>query len=304
MRLSEINYYINKLNIEGHVLEYSYLSQTSSMLENIINFKALIKEIEDYTINFYEKEISILKKSEIYETSSNTLSVTVQIRSLLINNAMLIVDSLTSLKVVLERVTPERNENSFLIKLPQSNNFEEIANDMSKIQRQLHLVLSDKKIDSSMHINNWEYGSFWIDIVIGTQLALGLIASITWTAAYIKKELKKNEEANLYLERIGHENEHIKKVQETQKKYIDKIYENEILNIQENHYDDEKDPERNVKIKKTIELFANILSRGGEFQPSLIAPEKMKKNFPDLKNIANIESKIKQITEKTEGSEE
>lgn len=304
MRLSEINYKISQLNIVTHGLLNTYASSDKQKIYNINKFKLLIKEIENKNIDFYEREIAVIKKSLIYETTSDTLLIENIMGNSIKELSDYIINSLDALNIVLNKITPERNENSFLIKLPKPNDFEELIKDMSKIQKYLQLVVSDKKINSSMMINNWEYGSYWIDIIIGTSSALSLIGSITWSAAYISKELQKNKEANLYLEKIGHENEHMKKVKETQIKYIDKLYENEILNIQENYFDYELNNERNTGLKKTIELFADILNRGGEFQPSLIAPEKMRKNFPDMNNLSYLESQVKRIAETTESGQE
>lgn len=302
MRLSEIYFNIDSLSIDLDecFIGTSYSSNDRYRVENIIKFKYLLEEIKSREINFYNEEIARLEKSAIYVTTADNIIVSASDAENIETDAIFIVNSLKSLNLVLSRITPIRNENSFLIKIPEPNDFEELTKDLTKIQKQINLIVSDKKIDTTANINNWEYGSFWIDIVIGTEVALGLLASITWTAAYISKELKKNKEANLYLERIGHETEHMEKVKETQLKYIEQLYENEILNIQENHFDNEEDNDRNLKIKNTIKLFADIINRGGEFQPSLIAPEPMKKKFPNLKNLELIESQIKQITETPE----
>lgn len=190
-----------------------------------------------------------------------------------------------------------------MIKFPTSNDFEELTNDMSKIQKQLQLILNDKKINSSMTINNWENGSYWIDIAMNTEIAISVLASITYAAAYIVKEIRKDQEHQVYIKKLNLAADSLNDMREAQKKYLDGLYDIEILNIQENHYDNEVDHERTMKIKSTIKLFADIIHRGGEFQPSLIAPEKIKEKFPDIKNLANLESQVKQIAETTESGQ-
>ena len=223
MRLSEINYIINKLTIDGHHLLEEYIGGVNSMydIRNIKKFKILIQEIEEFNIDFYKAEISIIKKNLIYETTADKLRVPSEARNALIGSSSLIINSLNSLKIVLERITPEKNENSFLIKLPYTNNFEEITKDMSKIQKQLQLILSDEKIDSSMEIKNWEYGSYWIDIAINTQIALSVLGSITYAAAYIVKEIRKDQEHRAYIERLSISTQSIQDLQEAQKKHLD-----------------------------------------------------------------------------------
>ena len=299
MRISEINYKIKQLDLN----EVSITMDNNSNLKNLIKFKNLIQDIEKYELTFYYSVIETLKKSPIYSTNQNSITLSSNQRMDIYYQSKYIIDSLKSLQIVFSDIIPEPNKNEFSIKFPTPESFESLLKDMNKIEKQLSILVNDKSIQSYIQLNKWEHGSFWIDIIIGTQFAINVIGAITWAAAYISSQIKKNREHDLYLQKIETEVEMLKSIREKQELYLEKLYETEILNIQENHFDNTEDNERNKKIKNTIKLFADMIQRGGEFQPSLISPKEIKESYPDFKNIEHLPSKVNQITEKPESQE-
>ncbi|OCL97689.1 hypothetical protein AAX29_01842 [Aliarcobacter thereius] len=301
MRLTEINYKIEELDLSNSSIKLT----DSNTLSNLINFKNLIEEIEKYELNFYNTEINKLKNSFIYLTTQDIIKEYTYEKLIYVYNiSKYIVDSLNSLKLVLSNILPSPSENELSIKLPTTNNLEDLLKDMSKIEKQLSIIVNDKEVDTYITLSKWEYGSYWIDIAIGTSFAISLIGSISWSAAYISSLIKKNKEHTLYLQKIETDAQMLSAIKEKQLLYLDKLYETEVLNIQENYFDNKENNERNKKIKDTIKLFADIIQRGGEFQPSLISPKEIKDSYPDFKNIEHIPSKVLQIPEKTENQEE
>lgn len=302
MRLTEINYKIQQLSLDKVAIVYA--SGSSMMLTNLNRFKELINKIEEYELDFYNDVIEKLYKSPIYSTTQNDISFSsTQEASKVYFNSKYILDSLNSLLLVFSKILPTPNENELSIKFPTTQNLEDLLKDMSKIEKQLSIIVNDKEIDTYIQLSKWEYGSYWVDIAIGTSLAISLIGSISWSAAYISTLIKKDKEQLLYLQKIEADVQMLQAIKDKQLAYLDKLYENEVLNIQENYFNNQENNERNKKIKDTIKLFADIIQRGGEFQPSLISPKEMKESYPDFKNIEHIPSKVLQIPEKTENQE-
>ncbi|NOR57694.1 MAG: hypothetical protein GQ474_04140, partial [Sulfurimonas sp.] len=224
MRLSEINHIISNIDIEKCYLIID-VNNNELQVSNIIKFKEIVHEIEKNNIDFLFDEIIEIKETKIYLTDLDKTSMIKKNALQLQGKVVKIKNTLEALSKVLVNITPTSNENSFSIKLPKPNNFEELTKDLSNIQKYIEPVLNDKKINSTVTLNNWEYGSYWIDLIVETGPALSLLASITWTAAYINKELGKAKEQSLYLQRMECGTEHLKKTQEIQLKYMDKLYE-------------------------------------------------------------------------------
>lgn len=298
MRITEINYKIQQINLEN-----VSLTLNSNNLRNLIKFKNLIETIKEYELTFYYEIIKELERSEIYSTTQDSITIYEDSLKTIFYQGKYIIDSLMSLKMVFSNIIPTPNENELSIKLPQPTSFESLLKDMTKIEKQLSIVVNDEDIQSYIQLGKWEHGSFWVDIIIGTSIAVSIIGSITWAAAYIASQINKNKEHTLYLQKIETEVAMLKSIREKQDLYLDKIYENEVLHIQEKHFENKENNQRNKKIKDTIKLFADIIQRGGEFQPSLISPKSIKESYPDFKDIEHIPSKVPQITEKPESQE-
>ena len=302
MRLTEINYKIQQLSLDKVAIVYA--PNSSMMLTNLNRFKELINKIEEYELDFYNDVIEKLYKSPIYSTTQNDISFSsTQEASKVYFISKYILDSLNSLLLVFSKILPTPNENELSIKFPTTQNLEDLLKDMSKIEKQLSIIVNDKEVNTHITLSKWEYGSYWIDIAIGTPFAISLIGSISWAAAHIASLIRKDKEHSLYLQKIETDAQMLNAIKEKQLLYLDKLYENEVLNIQENYFNNKENNERNKKIKDTIKLFADIIQRGGEFQPSLISPKEMKESYPDFKNIEHIPSKVLQIPEKTENQE-
>ena len=54
------------------------------------------------------------------------------------------------------------------------------------------------------------------------------------------------------------------------------------------------------RVKYTIKEFAEMIEKGAEIHPALQAPESVQNLFRDFKNVSKIESKIKQLAEKSQ----
>lgn len=299
MRLSEIYNYIDVLNINDSKL--LYVDQLT--VKNINKFKELIANIEHYNLDFYKNEIDKFKNSELYGTSQNLLTFSsASKQSEIYIMAQYICNSLESLKLVLKKIVPTATETDFLIKFPKPDDFKVLLKDMSDIEKHISMIVNDESINSTMEIHNWEYGSYWINLTLGSIVVVQLMGAITWSAAYISTQINKQKEQELYLRQMNAQTEMIENIKNTHKVYLEQLIDNEIKHISKEHFKEE-DNQRDKKIKNTIKLFSEIIQRGGEFQPSLISPQEIKDSYPDFGALEYIESKVLQITQTPESKQ-
>lgn len=292
VRLSEIYTLIRELKMKTYQIEYV----NSTNLGNLQKFKELLRYLELNNFDFFKNEIQILKESEIYSTTQNNLDIFNKTAfSEVYRTGTFISDSIKSLQIILERIVPTSTETYFLIKFPKPSDFQMLLKDMGEIQKHISIIVNDDSVNSSAEIHNWEYGSYWINLTLGSMLAVKLLGDITWSSAYISTQINKQKEQELLLREMEARVEMIEELKETQSKYLNKLIDNEITHISKEHFSDEN-RERDKKIKNTIKLFSEIIQRGGEFQPSLISPQEIKDSYPDFNTIEFIESKVKQIT--------
>lgn len=68
----------------------------------------------------------------------------------------------------------------------------------------------------------------------------------------------------------------------------------EAEHIESEHFKN-KAPENIERIKNSITTFADLIGRGAEIHPALVAPENVTNLFPDPTKLISVESKIKRL---------
>jgi len=93
-------------------------------------------------------------------------------------------------------------------------------------------------------------------------------------------------------------NDSLQDILNAQKAETELMIEAEAEHINSEHFK-ENVPENIERIKNSITIFAELIGKGAEIHPALIAPEDVSNLFPDTKNLIGLESKIKRITNTT-----
>lgn len=292
MRLKEIERVLSKVDFETVQLLLDNSQSSGTYLKNINQFKGFIEAIEQ--ISIYDDEINKLRQSALYQTSQDIVETDYQTSVELYRLAKYLTDSSLSLLLVFKKVLPTSNQNSICIKLPEPSNFEDLVKTMSTLQKSISQVVVHKEIEGSVNINNWEFGSFWIDLFLGTQAAVALVSSIAWSAAVISKKFNENKILEMSIRAMDIKNESLEDILSSQKQMTHQLIENETNLVLKKHFTD-NDPEHYKRVEFTIKSFAKLIQEGAEVHPSLLAPEQVKNLFPDFTKKAVITSQIKRI---------
>ncbi len=303
MRLKEIQNILTIINFEKAriISSPSKTHEKRIVLDNIVPFKMFLKLIKP--IGIYDLEIVELENSLIYETTSNTLEMDVAYAIELFNLAEYLVNSSLSLVLVFKTLLPSSKQDSISVKLPEPSDFEALVGMMRKLQKSLSQVVVHKEIEGSVNINNWEFGSYWLELFLGSLAAVKLVSSIAWSAAVVTKKHKENKIFEKTLKTMDIKNESLKDLLDSQKKMTRQLIERETDSVVKKHFKD-NDPEHIKRVESTIKTFAELIQKGAEIQPSLMAPEDIKNLFPNYKKIESITSKIKLLEKSPEDSEE
>lgn len=289
MRLKEIQLVLSRVNSQEQGLTFDYSNNT---LGNLNKFKGLLSIIEFVPI--YEGVIARMRESELFQTTQNYLSIEREKGLHIYHTASYITDSASSLSRVLGELLPESEESSINVKLPEPNDFEDLIKTMATVQKSLSQVVVHKDIDGSVRINNWEHGSFWVELILGTTAAVSTVSSVIWAAAVISKKLSENEVLEKTVRSLEIKNESLEDILNRQKELTRLLVEAETNQVIDKHYS-EKDPEQIKRVESSIKTFAKLIKEGAEVHPTLMAPEEVKNLFPNYKKIDLIESQIKRL---------
>lgn len=260
-------------------------------LSGLNNIRIVLNDIE--SLSLFENVTSTLKSSVIY-TSANDFMNVQPTEGNQINQSLTLLKTLTQnfLDVLLKTV-PEEDLNSINIKLPEVNDFDEL----SKVSREIHLgltqVILNEQINGQTKIVSVENGSIWLNVLVGST-AVSVIASLVWSSAVIYKKIQEGKLLEQQVRGLKVKNDSLEDILKAQKAETELMITAEAQYIDSEHFK-EKEPENIERIKKSITTFADLIGRGAEVHPALVAPENISNLFPDPTKLINVESKIKKL---------
>lgn len=295
MRLKEIQKILSQIGFNDVGLKYN---PRTNVISNINSFKWFLNVIGP--ISIYDDEITKLHESEIYQTAQDELSVNDEVARKLYRISNYLVNSGSSLVLVFNKLLPDSNAESINIKLPTPSDFEAIIKAMSTIQKSLSQVVVHKDIDGSVRINNWEHGSFWVELILGTQAAVAVVSSIAWAAAVVCKKYNENKILEKTIRAMDIKNESLEDILKSQKEMTQILIKAETDQVIDRHYTD-RDPEHIKRVESSIKTFAKLIQDGAEVHPALQAPEEVQNLFPNYNKLESITSQIKRLEQIPEG---
>ena len=267
-------------------------SQSLLKFTNLNQIRIVINEIE--TMELFSNLTAVLKNSVIFTTSENTMSVQTAEGHSIQSQLALLKSLIENFLEVLKKTVPEENLNSINIKLPPINDFEEL----SKVSRDIHLsltqILYNDEINGETKIVSVENGSIWLNVFVGGATAVGVIASLVWSAAVIYKKMQEGKLLEEQVRGLKVKNDSIEDILKAQKAETNHMIQAEAEHINSEHFK-ENIPENIEKIKNSITNFAELIGKGAEIHPALVAPENVSNLFPNPSKMIGIESRIKRL---------
>ena len=165
MRLSQLNKYIAEFDTTSSQLISRYESGNTFII-NIQKFKLFLEYIE--ILDFYKNEVLALYSSSLYKTTNDELSLPRENGEKIIKLANYLFNSFNALSITLPNLIPASNEHSIDIKLPIPSNLNSLNKTLAMLEKSISQVVTNKTIKGIVNVNHWEYGSYWIEIILGT----------------------------------------------------------------------------------------------------------------------------------------
>lgn len=280
-------------NIETRLNWNSVLISNNTLYE-ISNLKALRTLISDLdSMHLFEDVTKVLMDSAIFTTSNDTIRVQLNENSIIISQLNLLKSLIENFLEVLKSTVPEESIDSINIKLPTINDFDEL----SKVSREIHVgltqVIFNEEVNGQTRIISVENGSIWLNVLVGTT-AVTVIASLVWSAAVIFKKIQEGKLLEEQVRGLKVKNESLEDILKAQKAETSLMIQAEAEHLNSEHFKVNA-PENIEKIKNSISIFAELIGKGAEIHPALVAPENVSNLFPDPTKLIGLESKIKRL---------
>ena len=260
-------------------------------LSGLTNIRNVINDLK--TLNLFDSIIQSLSNSAIFTTANEQMVVQLQEGRDIVSNLTLLKTLSTNFLNVLLTTVPEEDVNSINIKLPPVNDFDEL----SKVSREIHLgltqVILNDDINGQTKIVSVENGSIWLNVFVGAS-AVTVIASLVWSAAVIYKKIQEGKLLAQQVRGLKVKNDSLEDILKAQKAETDVMIQAEAEHLSNEHFK-ENTPENIERIKNSITTFAELIGKGAEIHPALVAPENVANLFPDPTKLFGVESKIKRL---------
>lgn len=284
-------------NIEKRLIWNSTaLSINNTTLYEITNLKEIRNIISTLdSMNLFESITNKLLDSAIFTTSNDSARVQSAENTIIVTQLNLLKNLIENFSEVLKSTVPEETVDSINIKLPSINDFDEL----SKVSRDIHIgltqVIFNDEIEGQTRIISVENGSIWLNVLVGTT-AVTVIASLVWSAAVIYKKIQEGKLLEEQVRGLKVKNESLEDILKAQKAETSLMIQSEAEHVNSEHFKINA-PENIEKIKNSITIFAELIGKGAEIHPALVAPESVSNLFPDPTKLIGLESKIKRLSD-------
>lgn len=249
--------------------------------------------------NLFKSQVNELKTLSFYEATTENLIVSKQEYSIIYRIISNLQESIESTIKALSSVIYEDNPDIISIKIPDPKSFKDIVETSQSLDKVFNQTLFHKDINGNYKIVNFDSGSYWIDILIsGGAPILHFIAALAWGGAVVYKKVQEGRLLKEQVTALKLSNGATKEINEKNKIAENAIAQNEAEFIYNNFYKGE-DPEQIERIKLALNELAKLYSRGTEIYPSIEASKDIKSEFPDVKAIEKLKSKIKALPPKS-----
>lgn len=260
----------------------------------LINLKYLLNKLKNLEI--YTKEILFIKSSKLYSTTQDSVYADKSFTNLS-EASSYIYNSSRALCKVLDSIIGTLNNNVISIKLPDTNDLKTISTYLNDIQLAISQVIINDDIGGELSVENWEDGSYWINLQLKSFAAVTIIASLAWSSAVVYKKIQEGRMFEEHVRSLNIKNDSLEDIRNAQGEALKLLILGEAKAIQDKNFENQNDQETLERLKLCIKTFSELIEKGAEIHPALSAPEEVSNLFPDLSKLEQIASKTKLITD-------
>jgi hypothetical protein len=294
MRLKEIKEIIDAV-IPRLIIDAQTVTINGSPYMSFKKIQAFRMALNDLAKTaLFKQTIDEIISDPVIQTTTNEIIANVNEGKLLVTKITNLESTARNISEALAPIVKEVKENTIYIKLADTRDFQDLANTAESFNKILSQTILDEEVGGQVNIQTVENGSIWLEVYLGSIKAVSVIGSIALSAAIAFREYKKG----LYISESTRTrkltNDKLEALQNAHKLLLDDLIDSEAAYIDSKHFE-KSDPERIERIKLSIKMLSEEMDKGAEIQPSKKIPQEIAIEFPDMKNLPMLTSKIKEI---------
>lgn len=184
-------------------------------------------------------------------------------------------------------------ENSIELKVP-TESITDVQQYLKDYRNALEPLIIDDEIKGEMELIDCRSGSVWLEFLTKSSEAVTLIGAVVYAAYYIINKKKRVQFSEEQIKLFQITNELQQTYAEALKLELNKLIEIEAQALCKKHLK-KTDNEKIAQVRTSIKLLAGLFEKGGQVIAGPGATQQQKESFPDLKNLQNLVSMVKQI---------
>jgi hypothetical protein len=266
------------------------------ILQHSENLKVALNLLDD--TNLFKDHITVLKSQSFYSNSSDSPIIPDPEWRLIKTNFGMLDDVVLAMIQAIEIAMPQASADVVSIKIPNPENFNDLVKIADSLNKVFGQTILNEDIGGNFKILNFDTGSFWIDVLFtGGAQVLHVVAAISWGGAVVYKKLQEGRLLSQQVRALKISSDAEEEISKKNKEALNTLSQHEAEFIYNSFYKG-KDPEQISRIKLALNELAELYSQGAEIYPSLSAPQEFIEEFPDMKVIEKVKSKIKKLPPK------
>lgn len=298
MRLREM-----KKSLESNIENLNIVVETANLssgtvyhIKNCFNIIDTLFELEQF--DFLRPYIQNIKSNTaIYNSRLSITTVDNSKYTEFVNQINLIKSASSAVINAINQVIPEQNELSISVKLPEINNLNELISFTEELNICLSQVILNPIINGSIRFQNFESGSNWFEIILGSLAAVKAIKEIVISAIDIKMRIMEIEKSKQNIRAISASTDIIETVCKELDKQVKELSNKKAESFIESNAKDNKDKEYFERVSNSIKIMGELMVKGTEVHLALNAPKELKDSNLDFKTMLSDVKELKQITD-------
>lgn len=277
MRLRETRDLLKKYS---HLIQYSATKLNNGDYD-VKGLQKAINAIDSLTpLGFLDPDIERLKKFDVvYRSKSNDDRMRLSSDTQLTINRIITTarEKVEGYQKLITNSIPEHEENVVSVKLPQYRDLEDLSKFFKTLDTAMQSGLKNDQIKGEYHLQNFDTGTLWIDIAVGSIATVNFFGRLISTAMNVKEKSYHVQIAQKELEAAEIQVETLDIAKSALEKKLDAIVDHEISAL-----NGEVDINHEVlgEMKLSVKLLSKLINEGTEFHRPLNAPEEVN-TFPE-----------------------
>lgn len=228
---------------------------------------------------------TILGFEEISKHIHNEIVIPNQISNEFANAVNLLRQRAELVREVLQSILPAETPDQIAVGLPDDKDLDTVAKDLGEVQVALGQAVINPYVGGQIRLLSFDRGSNWIELALGAPLAVATVGRLLHLILDVASRRIDLDTKREFLRNLRVQNELVEAAERQFEAELDSYSTDGIEGIASAVEADPSDQEYRTRLKVSMKMLADLVQRGLQIQPALVAPTEIQSTFPNPKEL-------------------